>query len=98
MHEVGDRVGAICGSTETGIDFFGYGVYEGNHPLPVGTKTPFGEIEDDEMSFPNPRIRLNNGDVVYGCQCWWGSEADIKKKLEGYKVRIVPVPSKDPQP
>jgi len=24
------------------------------------------------MPFTNPRIRLDDGSVIWGCQCWWG--------------------------
>lgn len=40
----------------------------------------------------NPRIRLDNGDVVWGCQCWWGPEAEIRKTIGDRPVAIVPVP------
>ena len=30
----------------------------------------------------NPRLKLDNGEVVWGCECWWGSEAKIKDMVE----------------
>ncbi|MCK9558593.1 MAG: hypothetical protein M0R50_11225 [Candidatus Cloacimonetes bacterium] len=39
----------------------------------------------------NPRIRLDNGDVVWGCQCWWGSVDRVKGMIGDRKVEIVPV-------
>ena len=40
----------------------------------------------------NPRIRLDSGDVVWGCQCWWGPEDEIKRAIGDRVVEIVPVP------
>lgn len=34
--------------------------------------------------FGNPCIELDNGKRVYGCECWWGPEDQIRKKLEPY--------------
>lgn len=50
----------------------------------------FGEYAGDEvppedvnpilhaMQTANPKIILDNGKVVWGCECWWGSEEEIK--------------------
>ena len=43
-------------------------------------------------NFTNPRIRLDNGKIVWGMMCWWGPEDKIKKSIEGKKVIEVPVP------
>lgn len=43
----------------------------------------------------NPRIRLDSGDVVWGCQCWWGPEAEIKKTIGDRQVVIVSVPAEN---
>lgn len=40
------------------------GVYEGEFMV---------QIEDNGglVEFPNPRIRLEDGSVIYGIECWW---------------------------
>ncbi len=68
--KVGDRVGAICDSSAKRIRIYGYGVYEGDHPCPF-----FGDI-------PNPRIGLDNGQIVWGCECWWGPEDEVKHMVD----------------
>lgn len=76
MTQVGERVGVYIGVTAenpNAIKGCGYGVYDGD--LSGG---PLGD-------FPNPRITLDNGEVIWGCQCWWGDEARIKERLEGYQ-------------
>ncbi len=37
----------------------------------------------------NPRIRLDDGTIVWGYQCWWGDEAKCETKYAGYKVENV---------
>lgn len=72
---VGMRVGAILSSTAHAVNFLGYGVYDGDLACPL-----LG-------GFPNPRITLDNGEVVWGCQCWWGDEARIRKQIEEAKAQ-----------
>jgi hypothetical protein len=67
----GERVGAIQKSTETQVYFYGFGIYEGDHPLPE-------DIFPGAMGMLNPRIRLDDGKVVWGCEAWWGGEEFIK--------------------
>ncbi len=44
------------------------------------------------LDFKNPRITLDDErGVVYGLQCWWGSEEKIKAMLEGKNVIYVDV-------
>ncbi len=78
MHEIGERVGAIRDMDGKGnVNFFGYGVYEGDKPCPWL----------DNMD--NPVIKLDTGKTVWGCECWWGPEDEIKKKLEGLTITMV---------
>ena len=79
---VGERVGAIFGSKDDGsVEFFGYGVYEGDF-VP---EEAVGWIAENlrEHAVENPRIRLDSGKVVYGCECWWGPESKVLERLDG---------------
>ena len=84
MHRVGDRVGAILGSKDGVVDFLGYGVYEGDFdpdnpedaPKAVGAIAEMGRDATKiakEYKIPyvrrNPRIRLDSGKIVWGCEC-----------------------------
>jgi hypothetical protein len=42
----------------------------------------------------NPKIELDDGAVVWGCQCWWGpgDENDLETKAAGRRIVTVPVP------
>ena len=99
----GERVGAVLSMNAAEIRFLGFGVYDGDHEPPFGPlgrsraelddtiakKTAEGKLPAD-YRFTNPRITLDSGAVVWGCQCWWGSEALVKKRLEdGRRVVVV---------
>lgn len=90
MSRVGERVGAILGSNkDKGIDFLGYGVYEGDF-VPEEAVGFMAEIAR-EQGHTNPRILLDSGSHVYGCECWWGNEEKIRKTLEGQKVNKIEI-------
>jgi hypothetical protein len=81
--EVGARVGAISHSNSKSVYLFGYGVYEGDFPC----KGSFGA--------PNPRIKLDNGQTVWGYQCWWYSEEEIKNWIGSREVVMVDAPGEE---
>ena len=83
MVKVGDRVGAVLSSEGDTVKFLGYGIYEGEF-IPEEAIGMIGRL-CVEARRTNPRIRLDSGKVVYGCECWWGSEDKVKDKLELYK-------------
>ena len=88
--KIGDRVGVILGSNKDGsVDFFGFGFYEGDF-VPTEAVGQLAEIMR-EADHVNPRIRLDSGSVVYGCECWWGSEEKVKKMLDGQRVNVVSI-------
>lgn len=114
--KVGDRVGAVCCADESGVQLYGFGIYEGDFVRPDGVPGIFGTPEEirtsiaEEISgkvtneeasqiidalLKNPRILLDNGHHVWGCQCWWGPEEKIKKTLEGRNVIVVPTPEEE---
>lgn len=37
----------------------------------------------------NPKIELDNGQIVWGYQCWWGPESELAKFTR--KVKVVPL-------
>ena len=84
-YKVGDRVGAILGADGQVVEFLGYGVYQGDLEAPGG---PFGMSQEEfeketGTRYKNPCIKLDNGDTVWGYQCWWGAEEKIKKVIAG---------------
>lgn len=86
----GDRVGAILESKEGTIKFLGFGEYKGEE-IPPETAGGLAPVVS-EMGKVNPKIELDNGDVVWGCECWWGSEDQIQKYLnDADKVKTVSI-------
>lgn len=72
-----NRVGAIQKADETTVYMYGYGEYLGDAESPLG--------------IPNPKIQLDNGDIVWGYQCWWGPEEKVKNMIGGRKITMVDV-------
>jgi hypothetical protein len=89
--EFGERVGALLGVKNKVVDFLGYGVYEGDFDPDDPTYEPnaVGLVHDMATMrghFLNPRIKLDSGKTVWGCECWWGSEEQMKEEIERYKI------------
>jgi len=86
--KIGDRVGAICGKLPGDkLGFFGYGVYEGDVVPPPGVG--MFTVDFNELNIPNPKITLDNGKTVWGCECHWGSEDKIKSDIERWGLEVV---------
>ncbi len=93
MANIGDRIGAIVGEDgETGlVSIFGYGIYLGEQ-IPSDDVIFMGsKYIEIAPGMKNPAIKLDNGDIVYGCECWWGSEEKVKEIVKGKEVEIVSV-------
>lgn len=88
--EIGDRVGAIRNADDTTVYLFGYGTYQGEEIPPKGTVGAFG-IDLGEVGIRNPKILLDDGNVVWGCQCWWGPENKIKALIGSRQVKYVAI-------
>ena len=69
---------------------YGYGEYVGDF-IPkeaVGFMAELGR----EHKRPNPKIVLENGKVVYGCECWWGDAEKAEKEIiKGRKIIVVDI-------
>lgn len=80
--KVGDRVGAYMSlSREDGVAFFfGYGTYVGNEVPPNEGHLSFTSYLSG-LRRMNPKIVLDGGEVVWGCECWWGPEDEVKAEI-----------------
>ena len=76
--KVGARVGAMLGAGDKLVRFLGYGTY-------VGDEVPPPTIGGFNIGLPNPKIKLDSGKIVWGCECWWGSEEGMKAKVEAWR-------------
>lgn len=81
---VGTRVVAFSHREGKRVYIFGKGAYEGD----FDPEEAVGELADlcRMEGFKSPRIRLDDGQVVYGCECWWCEETDIEGELEGFEI------------
>lgn len=80
--DIGVRVGAIYSASPSIVCFLGFGVYQGDFVPPRGPNS-------EPLSFlqiPVPKILLDSGEVVYGHQCYFASEYDVKQYLQGKHV------------
>lgn len=77
--KIGERIGAwlsILPGEGRGL-FLGFGTYVGDEVPPNmggGSLTAFLSGERR----PNPKLVLDSGEVVWGCECWWGAEESVK--------------------
>ena len=80
--KIGTRVGAILEVTDRHVKFLGYGKYVGDFipEVAVGFLAAFFK----ETQQTCPKIELDSGQIVYGCECWWEEEARVKKILSTY--------------
>ncbi len=106
MTKIGERVGAVAYSDDEHIYLLGYGVYEGDFEPPddlVCMGQTQGALKAEERAyceekgypyFPdtNPRIKLDNGDTVWGFECWWGPEASVQRQLAKHADKVVLLP------
>jgi hypothetical protein len=75
---IGQRVGAIRSSSTEQVEFYGFGTYIGDLPLPAR----FAPLD----GVPSPCIELDNGHTVYGIECWWASEEKIAEVVAGKRI------------
>jgi hypothetical protein len=81
--KVGDRVFAIRNADDQTVYMFGRGVYQGRQPC--------ARMD----GYDNPKILLDDGNVVWGCECWWALETREKEYVAGRPIEIVPPPTSD---
>lgn len=80
------RIGAIHSVNETTVEFFGYGYYLGDEIPPSNIKF-LGIPVLDEI----PKLRLDSGDIIWGCECLWGDVEYIDDELKGKEMILVTV-------
>lgn len=92
--KIGDRVGAILNTDDNGVVYFvGYGVYEGDFAPDL---TCSANVLVRLLGEKTPRIRLDNGDIIWGCMCWWLPEAAMQELLGSAAsvIQVGPLPAK----
>ncbi len=81
------KVFAVASANKDKVLAFGFGDYVGDEVPPPEIMGPFGAVPT-----PNPKIVLDNGEVIWGCECWWGpaeNEEVINKWLKGRELVLI---------
>lgn len=81
---------AISHSKDGVLYIFGRGKYIGE-TVPKGAGGFLGSVLE-QKEVKNPTIELDGGELVYGCECWWGPEAACEKKFSNFeKIETVSI-------
>ena len=84
VRKANKRVGAWLSADDEQVHLLGYGVYVGDE-VPGPEVGGLGEFVRT-LGHTNPKIVLDSGKVVWGCECWWGSEDEMVRKIAGRRV------------
>ena len=82
---LGERMGAFLQVNYKLVEFLGYGVYDGEH-IPYGAVGGYATWLR-EYKITDSRMKLDNGELVYRCECWITTERDAERMLEEYKKK-----------
>ena len=84
MIPVGSRIGALWTVYKHRATIFGFGTYQGDEAPPADVYGPMGPA--DQFPVPVPKLVLDDGTVVWGCECHWTSEQEARSTIAGRKV------------
>lgn len=73
------RVGAYASLNGDTMELFGYGILEDNSIPNTDDVKMFGKSLK-EMHLAKPSIKLDSGERIWVCECYWGPESEIQKK------------------
>jgi hypothetical protein len=79
-----DRVYAVLCDDAESISLIGYGTYVGDEVPDEAAAGLAGFLRG--VVKVNPRFVMDDGSVVWGCECWWGPQADFENMIAGRKV------------
>ena len=77
----GKRVLALRDTNETTAYIYGYGTYQGEEIPPSGFC--------HDVGWKNPKILLDNGSIVWGEECWWGTVQRMGKEFIGERKVVI---------
>ena len=76
--EVGERVGVMLSEDAQNMSFLGYGVRVEDETPEESAGGLAGLVRS--MSEKSPCLLLDSGQKVYGCECWWGHEEEVRER------------------
>lgn len=77
------RVGAILSANKTTVNLIGYGVQ-------IADAVPPRNVSRFGIQSPCPCIQLDDGNIVFGFECWWGPEERVRQIIGDRMVVHVP--------
>ena len=80
----GSRIGALWTVYKHRATIFGFGTYQGDEIPPAGVFSQFGPA--DLLRVPIAKLVMDDGTVVWGCECHWTTEWGVKEEIAGRKV------------
>tara|TARA_S200002703_G_C3775790_1_gene238878 strand:- start:189 stop:509 length:321 start_codon:yes stop_codon:yes gene_type:complete len=90
--EVGTRVFAVLSANEDEVRLIGCGKYLGDLPISDADENVrlFGmspqEVSEHAPDLCNPCLEMDDGTIVWGCECWWGPEDNMDEMTKGRKI------------
>jgi hypothetical protein len=91
MKQPGDRVGAIMCAKGREVWLLGYGVFDGHQPIDDEATGWMADMlranRDEGLYCENPRITLDDGSVLWGCECWWGGERALQQRVRDWAAQ-----------
>ena len=90
MTQKGERVMTVSHSDGDRVFVFGEGVYVGNEPVGEEAAGVWAALARDAGA-PNPKIELDCGKSVWGCECWWGPVEAAKSRLTGMEIVTIDI-------
>ena len=81
----GLRVGVFHSMTDSTLLLLGYGTFEGAEVPPTDIIIP-GQGPVGAVGVAAPKIRLDDGTVVWGGEAWWNTEEAVKAYEEGRTI------------
>ena len=82
------RICAVLKADDKDVYLIGYGSYVGDEIPDNNTVGPMAEILK-QAKIKNPKLVMDDGSIVWGCECWWG-DVDVANEFMG-KRNIVHV-------
>lgn len=85
MAEIGDNICAVLKADSKNVYVIGYGTYLGEE---IPDKDITGQIATmlRNAKATNPKLEMEDGTIVWGCECWWGDVESAIEMMGGRKV------------
>lgn len=80
MRNVGERICAVLKADKENVHLIGYGIYAGDY---VPGEEAVGVMANalKNAKIKNPKLVMDDGTVVWGCECWWGNAGMAERMI-----------------